>query len=677
MMPLPKEEAEAHMKAMYANGGMHGGEMQGGARTTVAALTGVATNPSETLKEFKGFFEDLAGIWNGGDVATGLRTKGKSAFATLIKYLPLAGAPGYTAATALEKLKIDSIINLLATLIDLITGRATLPQLFEALKEFVGNIFDMVKDFATNVLPAIGNAVVSGLTSVGNTIVEGLDPRLKAEGEARRKNERLAGAERQYADLVTGKMRQAAEQAFTPPKPMSKAYLDSGTREKPVYEFPDDFKVKEAVDKARNPPNVIDPFAGMAGQEMSTEAFAQQQRIVGAERSFPYIPYWLWLRDHLKPEDEYLAKYFPRWTKDEFFAKGEASSPGVGQDSSTEYGNFVATLQEKGREGQQERFDAEQVTKGDVGYIQKARGKLVKQLSSELGYNVGENAYDLEKSDYPYTGEDLTYVYSSAYSKYPKKDATDMGPPTPGKSRYVANPPGFPNYEIVQGVTPDGQSTLKKTAIDSHAKIEPLFKVLVWNHALEKLQGGPNENLPSTKRKAALLQKINSLNGGTAYLAANNYETMSPQPPADGSPVTSTAPRAAPQAPTQQEIAALEEKARTDRLAVMNAAFRTPSEKEAAEGKEVMDAFAAVAKIKEDNPGKYNDYGLQQELGRVPYPNPPPGHSQEENKLRYPLQTALNTRGSGMSGGSMLIDHAMRYHPHKRMRENYDPRFFM
>jgi len=193
MLPLPKEEAEAHMKAMYANGGMHGGDMQGGARSTVTALAGLVASPTDTLKEMKGFFEDLAGIWNNGDVATGLRRKGKSAFTTLVKYLPLAGVPGYTAATALEQVPIDDIIELLATLVDLIGGKASLKQFFDVLAKLLGNIYEMLKSFATTLVsgvtqiaPQIGNAAVSGLTTFGNSLIRGamdLDPGERANHE--------------------------------------------------------------------------------------------------------------------------------------------------------------------------------------------------------------------------------------------------------------------------------------------------------------------------------------------------------------------------------------------------------------------------------------------------------------------------------------------------------------
>jgi hypothetical protein len=167
MMPLPKADAEAQMRAIYAS---EGREMQGGARSTVAAISGALMSPTNTMNEFKEFFVDIAGIWNGGNVAEGLRTHGKKAFSTLIKYLPLAGAPGFAAASALEKLKIDAIINLLATLIDLITGKASLEQLFNALKEFIGNIFDMLKDLALAIFPAIGEAIKGGLQGLVDTI---------------------------------------------------------------------------------------------------------------------------------------------------------------------------------------------------------------------------------------------------------------------------------------------------------------------------------------------------------------------------------------------------------------------------------------------------------------------------------------------------------------------------
>jgi len=692
MMPLPKEEAEAHMKAMYANGGMHGGDMQGGARTTVAALTGVATNPSATLQEFKGFFEDLAGIWNGGDVAGGLRNNGKRAFATLIKYLPLAGAPGYAAATALEKLKIDSIINLLATLIDLITGRATLPQLFEALKEFIGNIFDLVKDFATNVLPVIGNAIVSGLTSVGDTIVEGLDPRLKAEGEARRKNDRLAGSERQYADLIISRLKEAAERTFKAPKVLTEDQAEqnrlAGKSETSIVNVDKyNFEATEAMNAALYPPGVVNPFAGRPDQETSTEARNQANRIAAAKKRFPEVPYWLWLRGHMPPEWNDFAKYIPSWTKDEFYAK---ATEGGGYGASSEYQTFVDTFEDKLKTYTSEKFEALQIKSGNLDYIQIARGKLIKKLSAELGYNLPEYGRDLVESDFAYTGEDLTYVYSAAYSKYPQKDSSDKAPPTPGKSRDVANPPVFPNYRILQGVTPDGQQILKESAMDSHTKIDSLFKVLVWNNAMEKLQDGPNEFLATTKRKPILLQKINSLPGGTAYLAANNYETTQPEQSAGG-PAVNTG---------TKNVYVDDRPAMKQREAEYNAAQEATLAKTLRERPEIQtelsNAEREVSAIQRFTGSTFSDYTPQHELGLIPY-NPDniswkkypftdikpgvrdstePRRSQETNKLKYPATNATAS-GSGMSGGSMLIEHAVRYHPHKRMRENHDSRFFM
>ena len=194
MMPLPKADAEAQMRAIYASTGSEPPrELKGGARSTVTALAALVASPTDTLKEMKGFFEDLAGIWNNGDVATGLRTKGKKAFTTLVKYLPLAGVPGYTAATALEQVPIDDVIELLATLVDLIRGKASLKQFFDVLAKLLGNIYEMLKSFATTLVsgvtqiaPQVGNAVVSGVSTFGNSLIRGamdLDPGQRANHE--------------------------------------------------------------------------------------------------------------------------------------------------------------------------------------------------------------------------------------------------------------------------------------------------------------------------------------------------------------------------------------------------------------------------------------------------------------------------------------------------------------
>jgi hypothetical protein len=679
MMPLPKEEAEAQMKAMYANGGMHGGDMQGGARTTVAALTGVATNPGDTLKEFKGFFEDLAGIWNGGDVASGLRNNGKRAFATLIKYLPLAGAPGYAAATALEKLKIDSIINLLATLIDLITGRATLPQLFEALKEFIGNIFDLVKDFATNVLPALGNAVVSGLTSVGDTVAEAFDPRLKAYNEERRKDQALMGNERLYANTVVENVKRAAEQSFEAPKSADDAIKIIGAADT-EGNLPN--AGREALNKALGSagPN---PFTDVKG--LSTDMQNQVARVNQAKMMMK-VPYLIWLREHRPPEYESLP--IPKYSKDEFYAKA-AEPPATGQtQASTEFGKAMKLFTDTYYELFNSNMQNKLVSEGDSLAITGARGKLVKELSAEIGYDIGSFTR-LDETNFPFTGPDLSYVNSAAYSKYPLKTGESI--PTPGSSSDVRNPPPFPDYTVDSTLSPDSKASLKAAAVASHTKIETLFKTLVWNHAVETLQGGPNEYLPTTKRKTALLQKINSLNGGSAYLASHNYETT-PVESATGSP---TATASAPIVPKVDEQKVMKEREASSNAAQDAAIAKTLRERPEIQT-ELSNAEREVNAIQRFTGSTFIDYTPQHELGLIPY-NPDniswkkypftdikpgvrnstePRRSQETNKLKYPATNATAS-GSGMSGGSMLIEHAVRHHPHKRMRENYDPRFFM
>jgi hypothetical protein len=676
MMPLPRADAEAQMRAIYAS---EGREMHGGARSTASAIAGIAMNPSDTLKEFKGFFEDLAGIWNGGDVATGLRTKGKPAFLTLIKYLPLAGAPGYAAATALEKLKIDSVINLLATLIDLIMGKATLPQLFEALKEFVGNIFEMVKDFATNVLPVIGNAVVSGLTSVGDTVAEAFDPRLKAYNEERRRDQALMGNERLYANTIVENVKQAAEQSFEPPDSADEAIqiiggadtegnLTSAGRE----------ALNEALGSAG--PN---PFTDVKG--LSTDMQNQVARVNQAKMMMK-VPYLIWLRENLPPEYESLP--IPKYSKNEFYAKA-AEPPATGQtQASTEFGKAMKLFTDTYYQLFNSNMQNKLISEGDSLAITGARGKLVKELSAEIGYDIG-NFTRLDETDFPFTGADLSFVNSAAYTKYPLKNGESI--PTPGSSSDVRNPPQFPDYTVDSTLSPDSKASLKAAAVASHTKIEMLFKALVWNHAVEALQGGPSQYLPTTKRKTALLQKINSLNGGSAYIASHDYETT----PVESASGNQTARASATVVPKVDE-----QKAMRDREAVSIAAQEAATAKTLRERPEIQTELANAEKevnaIQRFTGSTFSDYTPQHELGLIPY-NPEniswkkypfidikpgvrnpgdPRRSQEFNKQRYPATNAAAT-GSGMSGGSMLIEHAIRQHPHKRMRENYDPRFFM
>ena len=165
----------------------------------------------DSLEELKSFFTDLAGIWNGGNVAEGLRTKGKKAFETVIKYLPLAGAPGYAAATALEKLPINNIIELLATLIDLISGKVDLKHFLEVLKLFIGDIWELIKTLATEVLPQVWNGLIE---NVGNPIVDAFSPESKAQRELYNRQQESIRASSSARDTLYEQMKEESIQQF-------------------------------------------------------------------------------------------------------------------------------------------------------------------------------------------------------------------------------------------------------------------------------------------------------------------------------------------------------------------------------------------------------------------------------------------------------------------------------
>jgi hypothetical protein len=175
-------------------------KLHGGARGTAQAVVESLSNPSAALNELKGFFQDITGIWNNGDVATGLRTKGKRAFETLVKFLPVAGAPGYAAAVALEALQVDKVIELLATLVDLITGKASFIQFFNVMKDFIGDIFKRIGDFVLSALPQVGAA----LSGAANAIFGGLSGRGKDGYEQieDKKSEEMVGGARGTAQAV-------------------------------------------------------------------------------------------------------------------------------------------------------------------------------------------------------------------------------------------------------------------------------------------------------------------------------------------------------------------------------------------------------------------------------------------------------------------------------------------
>ena len=163
------EQAPDPITEHKAIGGAKKAQMSGGAGTTAGTALSVATNPTQTVEEFKGFMRNVAGVWNNGDVANGLRMKTKPIADFLIKYLPLGGPAGITAAVALERLHIEKWTNVIASLIDFVSGKGNIGDFFNSLKDLVENLFESLKTFFQDVfVNKIATPIATGLVNAFN-----------------------------------------------------------------------------------------------------------------------------------------------------------------------------------------------------------------------------------------------------------------------------------------------------------------------------------------------------------------------------------------------------------------------------------------------------------------------------------------------------------------------------
>lgn len=143
--------------------------LRGGARTTAAALLDVARNPTASLDELKSLFTHVASIFSDmGNLGAGLRTHGKEITRIVIKYLPIAGAPGFAAATAIEKLPIDKLIEVAASIVDFFTGKGDILTMLKAMGEVIGDIWNQLKDIIPKILEKVGAAVQEVVAKIGH-----------------------------------------------------------------------------------------------------------------------------------------------------------------------------------------------------------------------------------------------------------------------------------------------------------------------------------------------------------------------------------------------------------------------------------------------------------------------------------------------------------------------------
>ena len=143
-----------------------GRKLKGGARSTAAALLDVASHPTASIDELKGLFGHVAAIFSDiNNLGGNLRLHGKAIYLLLIKYLPLAGAPGYTAATVLERVPVDKYIEVAASILDFFTGKGDLMHMLNAMADLVGNLFNQLKDLVPQILAKVGHEVSEAIGS--------------------------------------------------------------------------------------------------------------------------------------------------------------------------------------------------------------------------------------------------------------------------------------------------------------------------------------------------------------------------------------------------------------------------------------------------------------------------------------------------------------------------------
>lgn len=240
-------------------------------------------HPKDSLEDFKKFFTELAQIWNNGDVGEGLRKHGVNASKLLIKYLPLGGAPGFAAAKALETLQVTKWINILASLIDFVTGKGNIMNFFNALKELVGDIFKIIGDAIasliqnpqqiTNALNSAVGAVREVTDALGNEIVGVFDPAVAAQNAAARRDRSLQSEEISNVEQLKA------------------AYMDNA---KNLLEIDPPESFSDAVNKMEASPGrgTMEPVGSttmLGGYRMSPEAEAEYNELEDARKGLAEI----------------------------------------------------------------------------------------------------------------------------------------------------------------------------------------------------------------------------------------------------------------------------------------------------------------------------------------------------------------------------------------------------
>jgi len=279
------------------------GLMKGGARSTTEAASGLVLHPTDSIDDFKSLFSELTKIWNNGKIGEGLRSHGIPVVNLVIKYLPLAGAPGVAAATALEKLQISKWINLLASLIDFVSGDGNIMTFLNALKDLVGDLFKQLGDVLLDVArhpEKIGNAIKGGFDVATNAVQNIFEPGRAEQQAEYAKNESQKSAEQSAADDIIASMKSAADTYFENNKPQTFDDAAEFVAKFHDHQYPPievDSQITDAINEFKL--MAQDPTIQSKGGNFQT----QQARVEGAQILYA-IPYLLYMRDNWQSRPE-------------------------------------------------------------------------------------------------------------------------------------------------------------------------------------------------------------------------------------------------------------------------------------------------------------------------------------------------------------------------------------
>jgi hypothetical protein len=363
------------------------------------------------MNDFKKFFEELTKIWNNGNVAQGLREHGVPAINLVIKYLPLGGTAGVAAAKALETLQVTKWINILATLIEFVSGQGNIMNFLNALKELVGDIFNTLKDVVAEVLQhpeKIGNAITSTVQTAANALQSAFDPAFAAQNAAYERDQAMKSEESTGAEEIINATIDDAKQTYqeNTPKDIDEAiaYLGSvgfipfrGIGGPPALgqdhqERSGDIQAMYSAYSSRIQSGERGGVSSDVNNQMNR---ANPQTLQNAYA----VPYLLYLRTNWSSKPQWLSAVpaLPSWSEQDFYAKATQPSMGGQTEFKTALQPFVTALNQATQNHQGAAYEEQQASIDAGKAIDQARWEKEAADSSERSAKAAERFEEARK----------------------------------------------------------------------------------------------------------------------------------------------------------------------------------------------------------------------------------------------------------------------------------------